>query len=524
MLETVTRGFKNARLKLAGKAELTPDVVDDALKDIRTSLLEADVEFGVVGTFMERVRTAALGQVVGLEVKDAQGKRIKLTPQDRFNAICLEQLEALMGPVDTSITIQTPITRIMMVGLQGSGKTTTTGKLARYLEAKKFRPLLVAADIYRPAAVEQLKTLGRQLGIPVFHQEGLSPPEMCEAALQKARDMARNVVIFDTAGRLAVDEPLMKELEDIKARTRPDNIFLVVDAMIGQDAVKTAAEFNRRLTLDGFIMTKLDGDARGGAALAIKEVTGKPIKFLGMGETLDKLEEFRPQGLATRILGLGDLVGLIKDFEDVVDPEKAEKDAMRMMRGQFNLIDFMEQVKMLKKMGSLKDLVDKIPFMSEAMPEGTQVDDKELTRFESIVQSMTVAERKNPDLIDKSRRQRIAKGCGRSQKDVEDLLTRFKMMKQMMASLGQNAGFLSRIPGFKQMQQMAKMGGGPGGMDMKSLFGGVNPFAGGMPRPMAPPPGYYATTRAGASGSGGSDKAKKAKRKAEKAARKKSRR
>ena len=518
MLETITRGFKNARLKLQGKAALDADLIEEALRDIRVSLLEADVDFDVVGRFMDRVRQQALGQVVGLEVKDAQGKKLKLTPQDRFNAICHEQLEALMGPVDTSITIQKPLTKIMMVGLQGSGKTTTAGKLCRYLDSKKFRPLLVAADIYRPAAVEQLKTLGRQLDMPVFHEEGLAPADMCEKACRVARETNRNAVIFDTAGRLAIDEPLMEELEQIKQKTRPDNIFLVVDAMIGQDAVRTAAEFNRRLELSGFIMTKLDGDARGGAALSIKEVTGKPIKFLGTGETLDKLEEFRPQGLASRILGLGDLVGLIKDFEDVVDQDKAEKDAMRMMRGQFSLVDFMEQVKMLKKMGSLKDLVEKIPFMAEAVPEGTQVDDKELVRFESIVQSMTVDERKRPDIIDVSRKRRIAKGCGRAPKDVDDLLGRFKMMKQMMSSLGQNAGFLQRIPGFKQMAQMR------GSMDMKSMFGGVDPFAGGGPRPMAPPPGYFATTSVGAAKRGGSDKDKKAKRKAEKAARKKGRR
>ncbi|MEW5848145.1 MAG: signal recognition particle protein [Myxococcota bacterium] len=520
MLETVSKGFKNARLKLQGKAELDEATIDDALRDIRVSLLEADVELGVVKSFMDRVKEKALGQVVGLEVKDSTGKRVKLTPQDRFNAICFEELEALMGPVDTSITISKPVAKIMMVGLQGSGKTTTTGKLARYLESKKFRPMLVAADIYRPAAVDQLQTLGQKLGIPVYSEPGVSPPELCERAVQKARESGRNVVIFDTAGRLAIDEELMTELEQIKGRTKPDNIFLVCDAMIGQDAVKTAAEFNRRLSLDGFIMTKLDGDARGGAALSIKEVTGKPIKFLGMGETLDKLEEFRPQGLASRILGMGDIVGLIKSFEDVVDEEKAEKDAMRMMRGQFNLIDFMEQVKLVKKMGSLKDLVDKIPFMSEAVPEGQQVDASELTRFESIVQSMTVEERKRPELIDSSRKRRIARGCGRAPKDVDDLLMRFKAMKQMMSALGQNAGFLQRIPGFKQMSQMRNMPG----MDIKQLFGGVDPFAGaGAARPLAPPPGYYATTSVGAKGGKTSDKAKKAKRKAEKAARKKSR-
>jgi signal recognition particle subunit SRP54 len=520
MLETITKGFKNARLKLQGKTELDEATIDDALRDIRVSLLEADVELGVVKNFMERVKQKAVGQVVGLEVKDNAGKKVKLTPQDRFNGICHEEIENLLGPTDSALTVSKPVTKIMLVGLQGSGKTTTAGKLAKHLQTRKLRPMLVAADIYRPAAIDQLKTLGQQLGMPVFSEPGLSPPELCDKAVSAAREAGRNAVIFDTAGRLAIDDDLMTELEQIKSRTKPDEILLVVDSMIGQDSVKTASEFNRRLSLTGFIMTKLDGDARGGAALSIKEVTGKPIKFLGMGETLDKLEEFRPAGLASRILGLGDIVGLIRSFEDVVDEDKAEKDAMRMMRGQFNLVDFLEQLKLLKKMGSLKDIVEKIPFMSEAIPEGQQVDDKELSKLEALVQSMTVEERKKPEIIDASRRRRIARGSGRAPKDVEDLLARFKMMKQMMSSLGQNAGFLQRIPGFRQLSQMR----GIGGMDMKQLFGGVDPFAGAGSKPLAPPPGYYATTTVGARGKGAGDKTKKAKRKAEKSARKKTRR
>jgi len=289
--------------------------------------------------------------------------------------------------------------------------------------------------------------------------------------------------------------------------------------MIGQDAVRTAAEFSKRLTVHGFILTKLDGDARGGAALSIKQVTGKPIKFLGMGETLDRLEEFRPAGLASRILGMGDVVGLVQDFEQVVDEDKAEADAMRMLRGQFSLNDFVEQIRTLRKMGSLSDLVEKIPFFSEMVPEGTKVEDKELVKIEAIVSSMTRAERKNPGMIDPNRKRRIAAGSGRSLKELDELLTKFKMMKQMMATLGQAPGLLAKLPGFKQMAQLKNLQGA----DLSSLFGTSDPFGPAGMRPLAPPPGYYATTTAGA-GKSHAPKHKKKQRKAAKAARKKSRR
>ncbi len=519
MLEAVSKGFKNARLKLQGKAELSEANLEEALRDVRVSLLEGDVELNVVKTFLQRVKDKALGKVIDVEARDKSGKLHKMGAGERFIKICYEELEALMGPVDTSLNISKPVTKIMMVGLQGSGKTTTAGKLANYLIKKKYRPLLVAADVYRPAAIDQLKVLGEQLKIPVYSEDGLTPPELCKSGIQKAREQQCNVVIFDTAGRLTIDDELMQELVDIEKATKPDNSFLVADAMIGQDAVRTADEFSKRLSLHGFILTKLDGDARGGAALSIKEVTGKPIKFLGMGETLDKLEEFRPAGLASRILGMGDVVGLVQDFEAVVDEDKAEKDAMRMLRGQFTLEDFVEQIRTLRKMGSLGDLVEKIPFFGDMVPEGTNVDDKELVRLEAIVSSMTKAERRNPGMIDASRKKRIAAGSGRKVKEIDELLTKHKMMRQMMQTLGQAPGLLGKLPGFKQMAGLRNMQGA----DLSGIFGTADPFGKGGMRPLAPPPGYYATTRAGASG-GKASRDKKKKRKAQRKARKKSRR
>ncbi len=525
MLETVSKGFRQARNFLSGQAELTESNTDEALREVRLSLLEADVELGVVKTFLAKVKEAAFGQTVTVEGKDKKGQKVKLGPAEHFIKSCYDELVDLMGPVDTTIRLQKPVGSIMMVGLQGTGKTTTTGKLASMLKRQKHRPLLVGADIYRPAAVEQLRVLAEQLDVRFFHEDGVAPPELCKRALQKAKEWQCDVCLFDTAGRLAINDELMSELEQIKSLTKPDNIVLIVDAMTGQDAVRTAVEFDRRLDIDGFIMTKLDGDARGGAALSIKAITGKPIKYLGMGETMDKLEEFRPDGLASRILGMGDVVGLVKQFEDVVDKDKAEQDAMRMMQGKLTLQDFLDQLKMVKKMGSVSSLLEKIPGMSE-LTAGQRIDDKEFVRLEAIVQSMTPEERRRPDVVtqQKSRKKRIAKGCGRSEKDVDDLLQRFAMMKQMMQMIGMQPSLLGRMPGFRNMAGLAKGLGGAGPADMSSLFGGVNPFGAQGNKPLAPPPGYYSTTRAGAAGGGKAAKDKKAKRKAEKAARKKSRR
>ena len=459
MLETVTKGFKAARNRLMGKAELTSEVVDESLRDIRVALLEADVAFDVVKKFVARVREKAVGELVQTTVTDKQGKKVKVAPGDHFVKICHDELEALMGPVDTSIPLKPKgqgVSGIMMVGLQGSGKTTTTGKIANKLKKEGRKLLLVAADIYRPAAVDQLKVLGAQLDVPVFHEAGLQPPELAKKAYEKAKAEKLDTVIIDTAGRLAIDEALMAELDAIKANVTPDAILLVCDAMIGQDSVRTADAFNKRLTIDGFILTKLDGDARGGAALSIKEITGKPIKFLGMGEGLDKLEEFRPDGLASRILGFGDIVGLMKDFEGVVDEKKAEEDAKKLLSGDFNMRDFVEQIQTVRRMGPLKDLLEKFPLFGD-MTEQMNPDEKELDKIEALFNSMTEQERKNPALIKTSRIERIAKGSGRQVKDVTELLQKFSVMQQMMGSIGQNPGLLGNIPGFKQLAQMSKL-------------------------------------------------------------------
>jgi len=458
VLETVAKGFKAARNKLKGRAEITAEVVDDALRDIRVSLLEADVAFDVVKRFVARVREKAVGEVVDVKAKTARGQ-LKVTPQDHFIKICHDELEGLMGPVDTSLRqAERGPTGIMMVGLQGSGKTTTAGKLASKLKKDGKRPFLVAADIYRPAAVDQLKVLGQQLGVPVFHEAGLQPPELCRRGLEAAIREKANVIIYDTAGRLAIDDQLMTELESIKAGVAPQNILLVVDAMIGQDAVRTAAEFDRRLAIDGFILTKLDGDARGGAALSIKEVTGKPIKFIGMGEALDRLEEFRPEGLASRILGYGDVVGLMKDFEEVVDAEKAEADAHKILSGDFTLQDFVEQIQLVQKMGPLGELMEKFPLFGD-LPEGFQFDDKALGKIVAMVGSMTRAERTRPDTITDGRLKRIAKGSGRTEKEVKDLLKQYNAMRSVMKQVGSAPGLLSRLPGVKQLMQLRKLQG-----------------------------------------------------------------
>lgn len=446
MLEMISGGFKKAQDLLQGKTVLQEKHIEDAIKEIRVSLLEADVEFHVVKTFLENVKTKALGEIVQTKVSHG-GRKLKVTPDQHFIKICYDELVGLMGPVDTTLNLRAkPVAAIMMVGLQGSGKTTTTAKVARHLEKQGKKPMLVAADIYRPAAIEQLKVLGKRLEMPVFFAPGKTPPQICKDAVEAAQFKGCDVVLFDTAGRTIVDDTLMTELEEIKALTRPENILLVVDAMIGQDSVNVAREFDRRLDLSGFILTKLDGDARGGAALSIKEVTKKPIKFLGMGEALDRLEEFRPEGLASRILGFGDVVGLVKDFEQVVDEKKAEEDAMKILQGDFTFDDFLKQLRILKKMGPLTDILDKLPLGAMGMPQGMKIDDRELVRVEAIVHSMTLYERSHPDCLDDSRINRIAKGSGQPKAQVVGLIGRFKTMRGMMRSLGKgNKKALARM-------------------------------------------------------------------------------
>lgn len=475
MFETLTKGFRKAKNRFQGVAEIDEKVVDTALRDIRLSLLEADVDLKLTKAFLGRVREKSIGEVITTAAR-AKGRKVKISPTDAFVKICLDELTDMMGPVDTSLSLApkgTP-TGVMMVGLNGVGKTTTTAKLARFLEKNGHSPLLVAADVYRPAAIEQLQVLGGRLNMPVFADfNEKNPVNICKEAMLEARKQRRDIVLFDTAGRQTVDEALMQELFDIKKTVKPKNIFLVADAMIGQDAVKTAFEFHNRLNLSGVVLTKLDGDARGGAAISIKEATGAPIKFLGMGESLDKLEEFRPDGLASRILGMGDVVGLVKDFEEVIDAEKAEKDAQRMLRGQFTMMDFLEQIRAIKKLGSLGDLLDKLPFFQDGLPEGMNVDDREIIKIESIIQSMTRQERLDVSLFDAqpTRIERVAKGCGRKVKEVKDLLDRFKGVRDMMGNIGAQAGMLSKIPGMRQLAMAKKLKGALGSGGMPGLPG-----------------------------------------------------
>jgi len=454
MLDTLTQGFRNARARLKGYRQIDEGNIEEALETVKSSLLEADVEYHVALSFLQRVKEAAIGQMV-LTKASHKGQEIKVTPADHFIKICHDHLVELMGGEDTSLkTSKTrSVTTVMMVGLQGSGKTTTAAKLARNFVKEGKKPMLVAADVYRPAAIEQLMILGERVQVPVFYEPSMQPPEMCKAAVEKAARDKLDLVIFDTAGRLALDERLMTELEQIDRMASADNIFLVVDSMIGQDAVSTAREFNRRLDLDGVILTKLDGDARGGAALSIRAVTGKPIKFAGMGEGLDRLEPFRPDGIATRILGMGDVVGLMRDFEEVVDAEEAEEQAKKILSGDFNLIQFLDQIRTLKKLGPLSSVMEKLPFFPDGMPKGMAVDDKALVRIESIIQSMTPQERVKPDILGPSRIKRISRGSGRSEVDVRDLMGRFNGMRQMMTAINKQPGLLERIPGFSQMAQ-----------------------------------------------------------------------
>ncbi|HVK71445.1 MAG TPA: signal recognition particle protein [Polyangium sp.] len=492
MFDTLARGFRQARNRLAGLTELSESNIEPALREVRLSLLEADVEIGVVKAFLSRVKVKAVGRTLDAKVKH-EGETMQVSASDHFVKICHDELEAMMSHEGEPIVWASGRpTGLMMVGLQGSGKTTTCAKLARHIAKQGKKPMLVAADMQRPAAVEQLKVLGNQIKIPVFNISGKSPLEICAAAEAEAKKLGRDVIIYDTAGRLAIDEKLMQELAEIKSRVAPENIFLVVDAMIGQDSVKTARSFHERLGISGVVLTKLDGDARGGAAISIKEVTGAPVLFSGVGETTDKFEEFRADGMASRILGMGDVVGLMQDFEQVVDQKKAEKDAERLLQGDFSLDDFLEQVRMIQKMGSLKDLVDKLPLggmFPGGLPKDVNLDDRELVRIEAIIQSMTRVEKRDPyALIREPRRaERIAKGSGTNAEAVAELVQKFLFMKQMMSGLGQNMGMMGKIPGMKQMAQMrnmqkamAGMGGG-GGMPGFPGMGGMPGMPGGFP-------------------------------------------
>jgi signal recognition particle subunit SRP54 len=476
MLETLTKGFTAAREKLAGVKELTEENVDQSLRDVRMSLLEADVDLGVVKDFLATVKERGLGEKVATRVRDKRGRSVRVTPGQHFVKICEEELTALMGPVDPSLS-QGPggVVSLMLVGLQGVGKTTVAGKLARHLQNQKRRPLLVAADVYRPAAILQLQQLGERLGVEVHSgAEGAKPADICAAAAERARGEGFDALIYDTAGRLAIDEALMEELQEITRVSAPANTLLVCDALMGRDAVNVAQAFSEKLDIDGLVLTKLDGDARGGAALAVKAVTGVPIKFLGTGEALDRLEPFRPEGLASRILGMGDVVGLVRDFEEVVDEQEAEADAERLLKGRFGLEDLLKQLRTIQKLGPLQEVVAKLPMFGNM---ADQVDEKELSRVEALIHSMTPDERAQPELIDKSRASRIARGSGRRSQDVRDLIGRFVQMRDMMASLGKQGGLLSKVPGMGRLAGA----GMPDGMDPASLMAAMGGGGGGGP-------------------------------------------
>lgn len=416
--------------RVRGKGKVTEADVKEMMREVRLALLEADVNFKVVKDFVKRVSERAIGQ----EVLQS------LTPGQQVVKVVQEELTALMGGEQSKIAVANrPPTVIMMVGLQGAGKTTTTGKLANLLRKKYNRkPLLVAADIYRPAAIKQLETLGKQLEMPVFSLgDQVSPVEIAKQAIQYAKDEHLDYVLIDTAGRLHIDEGLMEELEQIKELSKPDEIFLVVDAMTGQDAVNVAQSFNDQLGLTGAVLTKLDGDTRGGAALSIRAVTNTPIKFVGLGEKLDAFEPFHPERMASRILGMGDVLTLIEKAQETVDQEKAKELEQKLRNASFTLDDFLDQLSQVKKMGPLGDILKMMPGANKIKGlNDLQIDDKQIAHVEAIIQSMTKQEKIQPDIINSSRRKRIAKGSGRPVQEINRLLKQFEEMKKMMKMMG----------------------------------------------------------------------------------------
>ena len=427
MFEAISESLDAVFRKLRLKGRLTEANIADAMREIRRALLEADVNYKVVKEFIDGVTKEALGEKV-----------IKaISPGQLIVKIVDDKLVELMGPVDHKIPQNDKGPTVMMLaGLQGSGKTTTCGKLAKFLQRRGHSPLMVAADVQRPAAVEQLEVLGRDIDIPVYTEAGAAPPQICKNAVNYASQINCDFVLLDTAGRLHIDVDMMDELKKIAAKMELQQIYLVCDAMTGQDAVNSAREFNEQLELDGVILTKLDGDARGGAALSVKAVTGKPIKFVGVGEKLDKLEEFYPDRMASRILGMGDVVTLVEKAQDVFDEEQAKKLEEKILKKQFNLEDFLGQLQQMKKMGPLSEMLAMIPGIGKKL-KGIEVDDGQLGKIEAVIQSMTAKERRNPDAIDGSRRQRIAGGSGTSAGDVGALLKQFKQMKHVMKRFGE---------------------------------------------------------------------------------------
>ena len=430
MFDQLTAKLDAVFQRLSGKGSLTERDIDEALREVRLALLEADVNFRVVRDFLAKVKEKAIGN-------DALQS---LTPGQQVIKIVNEELVSLLGEGQSRLALaSTPPTLIMLVGLQGSGKTTTAAKLALHLRTNGQKPLLVAADIYRPAAVQQLVALGKQLTIPVY-EEGTSanPRDIAKNGLQRAKTQGDTVVICDTAGRLHIDDDMMTEISDIKAQLAPHEVLMVVDSMTGQDAVRAAGDFHQRVGLTGLILSKLDGDARGGAALSARAVTGVPIKFIGTGEKPDALEPFYPDRVASRILGMGDVLTLIEKAQTVVQTEQSAVWEKKLRTASFTLEDFMEQIQQVKQMGPLSQLMEMIPGINKVaknMPKGA-IDDNQFKHVEAIINSMTLRERRYPDTIDGSRRRRIAKGSGTTPADVNQLLNQFRQMQKMFKQYG----------------------------------------------------------------------------------------
>lgn len=425
MFESITNSLNKVFKKFRSQGVMTEDNIKEGLREVRMALLEADVSFKVARDFVKAVTERAIGQDVIKSV----------SPGQQIVKIVHDELVRLMGPTDPSIPYnQNGVTVIMLCGLQGSGKTTTAGKLAAHIRKQGHLPMLVAADTQRPAAIDQLKVLGEQLDVPVFSEPTFTPPAICKMSIRNAESNGRDVVILDTAGRLHIDKELMNELRQIDKKTSPQLKLLVADAMTGQDAVNSAKEFNDVLDIDGVILTKLDGDARGGAALSIKAVTGKPIKFVGVGEKLDRLEEFHADRMAGRILGMGDVVSFVEKAQESIDQEQAEDMQKRLLKGKFTFDDFLNQLQQLKKMGPLQDVLSMLGM--GGMQGLDDLGEEELPRLEAAIRSMTPQERSHPEVINGSRRQRIAAGSGNEVQDVNALLKQFKQMRKMMKGLG----------------------------------------------------------------------------------------
>jgi signal recognition particle subunit SRP54 len=456
MFDSLASALNKAYRAIVGQKVLTEANVEEGIRAVRQALLEADVNFQVAKEFVADVKQRALGQGV-IKAVD---------PGQQFVKVFHDALTDLLGgqQVGLPTTDQGPLV-LMMCGLQGSGKTTTCAKLALHLrKTKKKNPLLVAADLQRPAAVEQLQSLGKQLGIAVYAEPVTArPPEVCRRGIDFAKKNQHDVVILDTAGRLHIDDALMRELQEVQNTCQPHGTLLVCDAMLGQDAVNSSKEFHARLPLHGLILTKTDGDARGGAALSIVKVTGRPILFAGTGEKPDDLEPFDPPRMAGRILGMGDVVGLVEKAQQVIDQKEAEQQARKLQKGQFNFEDFLSQLNMFRKLGPMKKVLGMLPGIGQALKE-VDFDDQHFKRIEAVIQSMTQRERRNPDLIDQPRRRRIAAGSGNPLDAVNQLIKQFKMMQDMMKKLGRGGG----LPG---------MGGG----GLEDLLGGKGKKGGGFP-------------------------------------------